>query len=42
LTQDGYGSADVLRAEGIERPAIGDDEVLRVRAAGVDRGVGTS
>ena len=41
MVQDEYGEAeDVLRAERIERPSIGDDEVLiRVSAAGVDRGV---
>ena len=41
VVQDDYGSAeDVLRLEEIPRPAIGDDEVLlRVRAAGLDRGV---
>ena len=41
ITQDRYGEAeDVLRLEEIARPAIGEDEVLlRVHAAGVDRGV---
>src|ERR1700728_3525986 len=41
ITQDRYGEAgDVLRLEEIARPAIGNNEVLlRVRAAGVDRGV---
>jgi NADPH:quinone reductase-like Zn-dependent oxidoreductase len=41
IVQDQYGPAeDVLRLENIDRPAIGDDEVLlRVHAAGVDRGV---
>ena len=41
ITQDSYGEAgDVLRAEEIARPVIGDGEVLlRVHAAGVDRGV---
>lgn len=40
IVQDRYGSADVLRLEEIERPAPGAGEVLvRVRAAGVDRGV---
>jgi NADPH:quinone reductase-like Zn-dependent oxidoreductase len=41
IVQDQYGPAeDVLRLEEIDRPAIGDDEVLlRVHAAGVDRGV---
>jgi NADPH:quinone reductase-like Zn-dependent oxidoreductase len=41
IVQDAYGEAeDVLRLEEIDRPQVGDDEVLvRVRAAGVDRGV---
>jgi NADPH:quinone reductase-like Zn-dependent oxidoreductase len=41
ITQDRYGEAeDVLRLEEIARPAIGEEEVLlRVHAAGVDRGV---
>lgn len=41
IVQDEYGEAeDVLRLEEIDRPEIGDDEVLlRVHAAGVDRGV---
>ncbi len=41
IVQDEYGEADdVLRLEEIDKPAIGDDEVLvRVRAASVDRGV---
>jgi NADPH:quinone reductase-like Zn-dependent oxidoreductase len=41
IVQDEYGEAmDVLRLEEIDRPAIADDEVLlRVVAAGVDRGV---
>ncbi|MDT7578162.1 MAG: hypothetical protein QOH17_4495 [Pseudonocardiales bacterium] len=41
IVQDEYGEAeDVLRVEEIDRPQIGDDEVLlRVHAAGVDRGV---
>jgi NADPH:quinone reductase-like Zn-dependent oxidoreductase len=40
VVQDVYGSADTLRFGDIEMPVIGDDEVLvRVRAAGVDRGV---
>jgi NADPH:quinone reductase-like Zn-dependent oxidoreductase len=41
IVQDAYGEAhDVLRLEEINRPEIGDDEVLlRVHAAGVDRGV---
>lgn len=34
-----FGSADVLRLEHVERPAIANDEVLvRVHAAGLDRG----
>jgi len=37
--RDRYGSADVLRLDDVEVPAVGDDEVLvRVRAAGLDRG----
>jgi len=40
VVQDVYGSADTLRLADVERPVIGDDEVLvRVRAAGVDPGV---
>ncbi len=41
IVQDQYGAADeVLRFENIDKPAISDDEALvRVRAAGVDRGV---
>jgi NADPH:quinone reductase-like Zn-dependent oxidoreductase len=40
IVQDGYGSPDVLELRGVEKPEIGDDEVLvRVHAAGVDRGV---
>jgi NADPH:quinone reductase-like Zn-dependent oxidoreductase len=41
IVQDSYGEAqDVLRLAEIDRPGIGDDEVLlRVHAAGVDRGV---
>jgi NADPH:quinone reductase-like Zn-dependent oxidoreductase len=36
MTQDRYGSADVLTLGDIDKPALGDDEVLiRVRAAGV-------
>ncbi len=39
IVQVEYGSADVLRVEEIDRPTIGDDEVLvRVHAAGLDRG----
>lgn len=40
IVQDRYGSADVLRLGDVEKPSIGSDQVLvRVRAAGVDRGV---
>ncbi|MEA2433295.1 MAG: hypothetical protein QOG54_752 [Actinomycetota bacterium] len=40
IVQDRYGSADVLELRDIDKPEIGDGEVLvRVRAAGVDRGV---
>jgi NADPH:quinone reductase-like Zn-dependent oxidoreductase len=41
IVQDEYGEAmDVLRLEQVDRPEIADDEVLlRVHAAGVDRGV---
>ena len=41
IVQDEYGEAeDVLRLEEVDRPKAGDDEVLlRVHAAGVDRGV---
>jgi NADPH:quinone reductase-like Zn-dependent oxidoreductase len=39
MVQDQYGGPEVLRLEKIDRPRIGDDEVLlRVRATGVDRG----
>jgi NADPH:quinone reductase-like Zn-dependent oxidoreductase len=39
IVQDQYGGPEVLRLEEIDRPQIGDDEVLvRVHAAGVDRG----
>lgn len=39
ITQDRYGTADVLRAAHVPRPTVGDDQVLvRVRAAGLDRG----
>jgi NADPH:quinone reductase-like Zn-dependent oxidoreductase len=40
VVQDTYGEADVLRPERVARPEIEAGEVLvRVRAAGVDRGV---
>ena len=40
IIHETYGSADVLRLNDVDRPEIADDEVLvRVRAAGVDRGV---
>jgi len=40
IVQDTYGSTDVLELRDIDKPEIADDEVLvRVRAAGVDRGV---
>lgn len=40
IVQDTYGPADVLGLRDIDKPAIGGDEVLvRVHAAGVDRGV---
>jgi NADPH:quinone reductase-like Zn-dependent oxidoreductase len=39
LTQDRYGTADVLTVRDIERPSAGDRHVLvRVVAAGMDRG----
>jgi NADPH:quinone reductase-like Zn-dependent oxidoreductase len=40
IVQEAYGSADVLELRDIDKPEIGDEEVLvRVHAAGVDRGV---
>jgi NADPH:quinone reductase-like Zn-dependent oxidoreductase len=40
IVRDRYGSADVLELRDVEVPQVGDDEVLlRVRAAGLDRGV---
>ncbi|MGH3147260.1 MAG: NAD(P)-dependent alcohol dehydrogenase [Rubrobacter sp.] len=40
IVRDTYGSPDVLELREIDKPEIGDDEVLvRVHAAGVDRGV---
>lgn len=39
IVQDSYGSADVLEQRDIEQPEVGADDVLvRVHAAGVDRG----
>src|SRR5687767_10346659 len=40
IVRDTYGSRDVLELRNIDKPEIGDHEVLvHVRAAGVDRGV---
>lgn len=40
IAHDAYGSPAVLELRDIDRPEIKDDEVLiRVHAAGVDRGV---
>jgi NADPH:quinone reductase-like Zn-dependent oxidoreductase len=40
MSQDTYGSADVLELREVDRPVPADDEVLvQVHAAGVDRGV---
>jgi NADPH:quinone reductase-like Zn-dependent oxidoreductase len=40
IVQDVYGSADVLELREVDRPSVGQDEVLvRVCAAGVDPGV---
>jgi NADPH:quinone reductase-like Zn-dependent oxidoreductase len=40
IAHDVYGPADVLALRDVDRPTIGDDEVLvEVRAAGVDPGV---
>jgi NADPH:quinone reductase-like Zn-dependent oxidoreductase len=40
IVQDVYGPADVLELRDIDRPPVGDSEVLvQVRAAGVDPGV---
>src|ERR671911_2816966 len=39
IVQDEYGSPDVLELRDIDKPEIGDDQVLvRVRAAGVNPG----
>ena len=40
IVQDTYGATDVLQLRDIDKPEIADDEVLvRIHAAGVDRGV---
>jgi NADPH:quinone reductase-like Zn-dependent oxidoreductase len=40
IVRDRYGSADVLELRDVDLPEVADDEVLvRVRAAGLDRGV---
>jgi NADPH:quinone reductase-like Zn-dependent oxidoreductase len=40
IVQDTYGSPDVLELRDIDKPVVGDDDVLvRVHAAGVDQGV---
>jgi NADPH:quinone reductase-like Zn-dependent oxidoreductase len=40
IVQDTYGSTEILELRDIDKPEIADDEVLvRVHAAGVDRGV---
>jgi NADPH:quinone reductase-like Zn-dependent oxidoreductase len=40
IVHDTYGSADVLELRDVDQPTIADDDVLvRVQAAGVDRGV---
>jgi NADPH:quinone reductase-like Zn-dependent oxidoreductase len=40
IVQDSYGSTDVLELKDVDKPAVGDDDVLvRVHAAGVDQGV---
>jgi NADPH:quinone reductase-like Zn-dependent oxidoreductase len=39
IVRDRYGSAEVLALEDVDVPQVGDDDVLvRVRAAGLDRG----
>ena len=39
IVRDGYGPADLLELRDVPMPAVGDDDVLvRVRAAGLDRG----
>ncbi|MBJ7598790.1 MAG: NAD(P)-dependent alcohol dehydrogenase [Candidatus Nephthysia bennettiae] len=40
IVRDAYGSADAVQLRDVDKPAIGDGEVLvRVHAAGLDRGV---
>src|SRR5215831_6052560 len=40
IVQDTYGSPDVLELRDIDKPVVGEDDVLvRVHAAGVDPGV---
>ena len=40
IVRDAYGSTDVLQLRNVDRPEMAEDEVLiRVHAAGVDRGV---
>ena len=40
VVQDTYGAADVLELRDVDKPVVGDDELLlRVHAAGVDPGV---
>jgi len=40
VVRDTYGSADLLELRDVERPTVAGNEVLvRVRAAGLDRGV---
>src|SRR6478672_4406000 len=40
MVRDTYGAPDVLRLERVPRPVVeGNDVLVRVRAAGVDRGV---
>lgn len=40
IAQDRYGSADVLELRDVDKPVVGDDDVLvRVHAAGVDASV---